>query len=1747
LTLKTSLTAIIVAAFGCCATCPAAEESPIVSDDFSVFDPAWGAPVPVWTPSDNKLISRLKPGRRAVLIRNTPQLVDADVRVKIVQNSGNTDQAAAVIFWAVNTEQYHIAFIQAEGVVGVLRRGEGKWFRPASPVRSDLVRRGLGQANELRVVTSGTSAAVYVNGKHAMQVIGKSPGGETKFGLFVESGDRETERAFSEFSVRKVSPELAAELRANVPRVAAALAAEPAVNRRTKLEEKIAAIMAEFAGAAARKPQARAEAIKARNDSLLKLASETENPVDHRGRTLLYWMIDRYADVVDSGNKSIADGSADRYVHGYVIQSLCKLDRREEALSAMRRLIEREVPTADSELVAEVETMRQMLDALMPLKFEKSEIPKAVQIVAAASAKAAKLRASSAAGIGENPRLASALVQAQQSISSFGAALRSPAPGRTPPGATAPGAIADGRSPLEIQIARRIPFVSGTTEADRTRSAAARREAIEALIATAPVAHAADHRGLSILYYIAERYDDCVIEGRLALENGTAALRTHYYVLLSLIKLNRVSEALSAFCELTERDVAAEELPEVLAVLKDSIPPLIRMLSDADQPTALNQLIQTADDVNRKLKATADAAPVQDPKWAQAFYLAEFEVGRARDALRDLSLEAKLTRLVNEPPVATAEARERQSAVRQETLKNLAARAEAERSTDYRNLAWLYQMMGRHEDVVATATKAITDRSVDVNTRSRLVGALCSVKRTADAVAAFRDFTQEAIREDDLFQRAKLIEHNIRSIANLSTKPEDRPQCERVLDEAAALLKNMNDAAAAASTRDAGVFGALASASSAVSDGRRTLRTVEYAEFLEAEARKPKSSVEERLVRILTSFRGYGEWKDTRPDLAAKRKAALDELRAKAEAETPLDYVGLAYLYEVSGDIDAIERMGQKLLAAKPAKFADQAVPIMVYANGFFLPESYRLYLEWIARDVGPEEAQDWLRTVPQVVRLQNSMLYICKQFRAADHATSLAESGLRRLEARSQEWPAERRPARDGFAAVARVLSQYRREADRGIRAGQEIPHLPIQGVPLSVADEIKRIVGTEGASVALGKIPKPKSDPTDALVAKAATIAEEAERAVAKKDGTLEREPTNAPDAGLSPPAAVSRTPEEVRAALERLAARAETEKSVDYPGLIELYTILGRRDDAADAAEESDRVRQGSPDSLATLIECQASAGRLDEALAAYRRLLTAPVTEGQNTDESSRLERYRELGTRSGTSARVLSRALLKAGRPGDALRIAQEAKTRLESLQELAKVVQTSQSAAAEDPFIGNVGELVREMTTAYAASEDERFLNHRGPVVFGEPLQVGAELNRIDRRIAALRMQSDTTETQNEAETWEKTDYARLAAAAEAAGSTEYDSLMKLYAGLGRGDDVSRVVRLLIERNPNDKVVRLAAMRSLNRVRRREEALRLAAESVEVFPDDFELRLVLVGELCTAGKLKAGADQFHRLAAILPPQGSNAYTLDVRSAATKLLTAIVQDSDVEAAQVLLADIRRLNRFLAPIGTGLRSSYFDDTRTVDGMKVSVPNRFLIQDASLAAMRDELRQALVGRRAPAVQDVTWLQGPQPNAEDPRGGVTLIALGQTMETQLLLKRMDEKYRDAGLQIVQLPTRFDLKAMMRRQGLKVDASPPVVPGKPAPVVDLQKIEADYRVAVEKEKLPGRVGLLEYDSPIFDRYFASKLPHLIVVGKTGVVELVETEEWQDVTKPAENGIVDREINSAAVEAGVRKALGFSE
>lgn len=167
-----------------------AEEGQVLfHDDFATLDREWGEENDRMRNEDHKLVLLPAADRGYSALLRHP-FGDADIRATVSLAEGDPAKSAGIVFWGGGYDDYYVAMFSTNGMFAVFRWENERWSIPVGRQNSDAIKQGLGQTNELRVVTQGNLATVYVNGRQVAAVRGFPPEGKSRIGLHVESGIR---------------------------------------------------------------------------------------------------------------------------------------------------------------------------------------------------------------------------------------------------------------------------------------------------------------------------------------------------------------------------------------------------------------------------------------------------------------------------------------------------------------------------------------------------------------------------------------------------------------------------------------------------------------------------------------------------------------------------------------------------------------------------------------------------------------------------------------------------------------------------------------------------------------------------------------------------------------------------------------------------------------------------------------------------------------------------------------------------------------------------------------------------------------------------------------------------------------------------------------------------------------------------------------------------------------------------------------------------------------------------------------------------------------------------------------------------------------------------------------------------------------------------------------------------------------------------------------------------------------------
>jgi len=173
-------------------------------DNFENLDAGWGE-ASGYGVEDGKFYIALEPQTWQTVLNqaNVFKEMDATALVTIAKCDDPTDGAAGLVFWAEDYANYYAFVLSGDGRFAVLRHAAGNRLLSAVPWKaSNAIKKGVGETNEIRIVTKEHMATLFVNGTEVATFKGQHPEGGGLVGFMSESWSKEPTRF--EFAQLKV-------------------------------------------------------------------------------------------------------------------------------------------------------------------------------------------------------------------------------------------------------------------------------------------------------------------------------------------------------------------------------------------------------------------------------------------------------------------------------------------------------------------------------------------------------------------------------------------------------------------------------------------------------------------------------------------------------------------------------------------------------------------------------------------------------------------------------------------------------------------------------------------------------------------------------------------------------------------------------------------------------------------------------------------------------------------------------------------------------------------------------------------------------------------------------------------------------------------------------------------------------------------------------------------------------------------------------------------------------------------------------------------------------------------------------------------------------------------------------------------------------------------------------------------------------------------------------------------------------
>lgn len=182
----------------------AAEPEVIFEDNFSELDASFPPSDAAASSSveNNTLVVTAQPGayRENLYQSMLFQDIDLSVRVQLTTAKSQTGSFLGIAFWALDSNHYHVLAISDNGNVAVVAMGR-RTYQPLSWRVANALKTGADEWNELRVMTVGNRATVYLNGQKLGSFKGQPPESGSLVGPVVAAYDQPVTARFSNLRV----------------------------------------------------------------------------------------------------------------------------------------------------------------------------------------------------------------------------------------------------------------------------------------------------------------------------------------------------------------------------------------------------------------------------------------------------------------------------------------------------------------------------------------------------------------------------------------------------------------------------------------------------------------------------------------------------------------------------------------------------------------------------------------------------------------------------------------------------------------------------------------------------------------------------------------------------------------------------------------------------------------------------------------------------------------------------------------------------------------------------------------------------------------------------------------------------------------------------------------------------------------------------------------------------------------------------------------------------------------------------------------------------------------------------------------------------------------------------------------------------------------------------------------------------------------------------------------------------------
>ena len=178
----------------------------LFEDRFDALQPTWGQPTETFKVEAGRLLVVPEPDSYFWANNRASLYDDIDMCATMTTIAGvdPEDAKAGLLFWYVDANNFYVLELAPNGKASVWRRQRGKWLEQIEWQDVEGANAGDGGVNELRVVTKGDKATLYINETEFGSFDGVAPDNGQQIGIFATSPEAGAARyAFDNLKVTR--------------------------------------------------------------------------------------------------------------------------------------------------------------------------------------------------------------------------------------------------------------------------------------------------------------------------------------------------------------------------------------------------------------------------------------------------------------------------------------------------------------------------------------------------------------------------------------------------------------------------------------------------------------------------------------------------------------------------------------------------------------------------------------------------------------------------------------------------------------------------------------------------------------------------------------------------------------------------------------------------------------------------------------------------------------------------------------------------------------------------------------------------------------------------------------------------------------------------------------------------------------------------------------------------------------------------------------------------------------------------------------------------------------------------------------------------------------------------------------------------------------------------------------------------------------------------------------------------------